>query len=212
MVRRSMRHMLGIPTLLVHQGYPGVPWYLLIPGVPELRNAPLFVPAVSKEKKNGCVIKAEKPSIDELWHPKGYTLLYETSKPIGPHCNVVLLECVLGICLLMLLYHNVTGTIPVWAGGQQKRAFQYGHKLTEEVPGSKTQLQITVTGSAGPKSQGGGEAVFLWKQPKVGDLDLESDSTRAFADIPVNRGLKEKEGFNCYKPIIGDESMLPTGS
>eukprot|EP00961_Rhodomonas_salina_P248100 3352789-Rhodomonas_salina.3 len=38
----------------------------------------------------------------------------------------------------MLLYHNVSGTIPVWTKGQQARAHQYGRKSTEEVAGSAT--------------------------------------------------------------------------
>eukprot|EP00961_Rhodomonas_salina_P226991 3068838-Rhodomonas_salina.1 len=87
----------------------------------KLRNVPLFMPSVHEEKKNGHAITAAKPRIggflpdmlDELWHQKGYTLLYETSKQIGPHYDMVQLECVLGIFLLMLLYSNVTGTIPV---------------------------------------------------------------------------------------------------
>eukprot|EP00961_Rhodomonas_salina_P165615 2231535-Rhodomonas_salina.1 len=77
--------------------------------------------------------------LDTLWNPKGYTLLYKMSKPIGPHYDVVQLDCVLGTgCQLMWLYSNVTGTIPEWVAGQQAKAFPYGRKSTVQVPGSPT--------------------------------------------------------------------------
>eukprot|EP00961_Rhodomonas_salina_P248099 3352789-Rhodomonas_salina.2 len=58
----------------------------------ESRNALLFVPAVCAVTNNGLVTQAAQPHIDMLdllWHQKGYTLLYETTKPIRPHFDVV---------------------------------------------------------------------------------------------------------------------------
>eukprot|EP00961_Rhodomonas_salina_P290687 3928014-Rhodomonas_salina.1 len=59
----------------------------------ESRNAPLYVPAVKEKKTNGRVTQAAKPHKGQyIWNPKVYTLLYETSKPIGPHYDVVPLD------------------------------------------------------------------------------------------------------------------------
>eukprot|EP00961_Rhodomonas_salina_P187714 2533362-Rhodomonas_salina.4 len=87
----------------------------------ESHNAPLYVPAVKEKKTKGLVTQAAKPHIGQYAR---YTLESER------------LDSVLGICPLMRLYSNVTGTIPEWAAGQQAKAFLYGRKSTAQVPGS----------------------------------------------------------------------------
>eukprot|EP00961_Rhodomonas_salina_P086670 1165475-Rhodomonas_salina.1 len=52
--------------------------------------------------------------------------------------NVVPMDRILGACPLIRLCLNVTGTIPIWAEGQQKQAYPKGRQDTETVLWSKT--------------------------------------------------------------------------
>ena len=73
-----------------------------------------------------------------MWHARGYSLLYETSEPIGPHYDVVPLDRILGLCPVMRLYRNVSGTIPDWAVNQQAQAYPVGRRTTDRKLGSAT--------------------------------------------------------------------------
>lgn len=74
----------------------------------------------------------------DMWHAKGYSILYETSEPTGPLYHVTTVDRILGICPLMRLYRNVDGTIPEWADGQKAQAYPTGRKSTKGTPGSAT--------------------------------------------------------------------------
>ena len=74
----------------------------------------------------------------DIWHSRGYTTLYETTAPIGPHYDVVPIDRVLGQCPLMRLYRNVSGTIPQWAESQQVAAYPCGRRQTNARLGSST--------------------------------------------------------------------------
>lgn len=73
-----------------------------------------------------------------MWHSRGYTILYETSKPDGPHYDVISVDRILGMCPLFRLYRNQDGTIPIWAEQQAKKAYPVGRRSTEKNPGSAT--------------------------------------------------------------------------
>ena len=74
----------------------------------------------------------------DFWHGRGYTLLYETTPPIGPHFDVIGSERLLGICPLMPLYRNMHATIPEWAQNQQAAAFPLGRSDRPNQKGSRT--------------------------------------------------------------------------
>ena len=75
---------------------------------------------------------------DDLFHGLGYQLLYETVGPIRPQYEVVPVERILGLCPLIRLYRNVSGTIPEWATKQQNTAYPVGRRSTDTKEGSKT--------------------------------------------------------------------------
>ncbi len=74
----------------------------------------------------------------DLWHGKGYRLLYETTQPVGPHYDVVPLERILGLCPVMRLSCNSNATIPEWVANSAEGAFPVGSKSTKTEPGSAT--------------------------------------------------------------------------
>ena len=79
------------------------------------------------------------PAVErDFWHARGYEIYYESTPPDGPMYDVVPIDRILGACPLIRLYRNVTGTIPIWAEGQQKQAYPKGRRDTETVLGSKT--------------------------------------------------------------------------
>ena len=74
----------------------------------------------------------------DLWHGRGYHILYESSEPIGPHYDIVGLDQVLGICPLSRLYRNLHGTIPEWAAADRDPAFPVGRADEGNVLGTAT--------------------------------------------------------------------------
>jgi hypothetical protein len=74
--------------------------------------------------------------IRDIWHARGYQLVYETSGV--HHYDVLSAGRILGLCPLMRLYRNVHGTIPEWATRQQKAAYPNGIRHTSAKVGSKT--------------------------------------------------------------------------
>ena len=76
--------------------------------------------------------------ICNMWHARGYPILYETSGPKGPHYDVVPVQRILGICPLMRLYRNVHGTVPEWADGPNSASYPLGKRHEANSPGSKT--------------------------------------------------------------------------
>ncbi len=59
--------------------------------------------------------------VRDIWHPKGYQMVYKMSGV--PHTDVVSVGRVLGLCQLMLLYHNVHRTILEWAARQEQLCY-----------------------------------------------------------------------------------------
>ena len=74
----------------------------------------------------------------DMQHGKGYRLLYETTKPVGPHYDVVPLERILGLCPVIRLYLNSNSTIPEWVANSAEGAFPVGRKSTKTEPCSAT--------------------------------------------------------------------------
>ncbi len=97
-----------------------------------------------------CIVFLAIPDVDifadarDMWHWKGYRLLYETTKPVGPHYYVVPLERILGLCPVICLYRNSNATIPEWVANSAEGAFPVGHKSTKTEPGSATYVIINL--------------------------------------------------------------------
>lgn len=81
-----------------------------------------------------CMVAVER----DMWHTKGYEILYETTEPKGPSYDIVAMERILGLCPVIRLYRNLHGTIPEWASKQCASAFPVGRRHLPTKDGSRT--------------------------------------------------------------------------